>query len=118
MIREGNKRCAGMKPSGAGREWRRQPWDPEYTPKRDVSPIRACLNKFHLSDRARISLRVLWDMDEDDRMNALLDGGLLTDTCLRPSGEGLECRGVLNLWHRVSDSQTERKLVCSGVPKN
>lgn len=117
VIREGNKRCAGMKPSGAGREWRRQPWDPEYTPARDVSPIRACLNKFHLSDRARVSLRVLWDMDEDGRMSALLDGGFLTDTCLRSAGEDLECRGVLRLWHRTSDSQTERKLMCSGVPQ-
>ena len=81
------KAGAGMKPSGVGKKWVRQPWDPEYTPKRDVSPKRACLDKkSHISNRTSNSLRGLWQMSELDVMTALIDGGFLTDECLSDNG--------------------------------
>ena len=107
----------GMKPSGAGHDWVRKEYDPEYTPARDVSPKRAVLNKFgHVSDRARMSLRILWSLSEEDQMRALLDGGFLTDKCLDLSGSQVVCPGLLDLYCTSTDQQAERKLRCSGVP--
>lgn len=107
----------GMKPSRAGRDWVRKEYDPEYTPARDISPKRACLNKFsHISDRARVSLRNLWAMREEEAMECLMDGGFLTDVCLDRAGEDAVCSGTLKV--QFSDGkQVERKLLCSGVPE-
>ena len=56
----------GMKESHAGRSWVAKEYDPEYTPKRDISPKKAVLKKFpHISGRT---------------------GGVLTDECLAPTG--------------------------------
>ena len=53
-----HKSKGGMKESGAGKFWVRTEYDPEYTPKRDISPKRAALDKCpHASDRCRTALR-------------------------------------------------------------
>ena len=82
-----------MKESRAGRDWVRQEWDPEYTRSRDLSPKRIILNKYHLSQRSRISLRALWDMREEEAMSALMDGCFLTDVCLGKDRRELDCEG-------------------------
>ena len=106
-----------MKPSGVGRRWIRQPWDPEYTPSRDISPTRAVLNKKdHMSDRAVVSLNGLWLMTSEQQMDVLLDGGLLTDECVDKSGNPLRCPGVMRTFYSSSGGEEKRKLVCSGVP--
>ena len=88
----------GMKESGAGRHWIRQPYDPEYTPSRDVSPRRQALKKRpHPSDRCESSLRVLWDQTESLAMESLMDSGVLTDVCLSADGADLDCKGVLRV---------------------
>ena len=36
----------GMKPAGAGRQWVRMEWDPEYAAGDELTPKRKFLNKF------------------------------------------------------------------------
>ena len=87
-----------MKESGAGRHWIRQPYDPEYVPDREKSPKRAYLDKVsHAFDRCKTSLRVLWDQSESMAMEALMDGGFLTDVCIDRSGREVQCKGILKV---------------------
>jgi len=116
-----HKRTSCLKPSGAGRDWVRQPWDPEYTPSGDITPKRAYLNKRnHMSDRATVLLNGLWSISDIDLMNAMLDAGFLSDECLSPTGEVLCCPGVVETVHSASShpstgSHTTRQLRCVGV---
>ena len=112
VVREQRQR-KGMKPRQAGRDWVRKEYDPEYTPTRDISPKRAVLNKFnHISDRSRISLRLLWSLDEEGQMEGLIDGGFVTDCCVDEAGRDVGCLGILQVMWGVG----RRKLSCSGVP--
>ena len=105
-----------MKSSGAGRQWVRQPWDPEYTPQRDISPTRQILDKkHHMSERAVVSLNVLWGMSDTDQVAGLLDGGFLSDVCLNSFAAPVKCCGVLNPF---ASDPNRRLLGCTGVPNN
>ena len=85
---------------------------PEYTPAREASPKRAIMDRFdHISERSRTSLRVLWDMTEEDAQDALIDGGFLADECLSQDGSVLGCAGTLHL----SGGSAMRGLACKGV---
>ena len=105
----------GMKDShDKAREWIRQPWDPEYTPAGDVTPKRAYLNKCsHISDRTKLSLRALWQMDEADAMECLIDGGFCTDVCLDKQGQIVQCTGVLKVCYANKKGQENRQLRCA-----
>ncbi len=117
VSREKKTVSKGMKPSGAGREWIRQDWDPEYTPSGDITPKRAFLTKHeHISDRTRTSLRQLWGMDEEGQITTLIDGGFLTDFCVNENGKDLNCPGCLRLMLSYSRGYAERQLGCQGVP--
>ena len=107
-----------MRESGAGRLWIPQEYDPEYTPKRDVTPTRARRDKVpHASDRCDTSLRVLWECSEQQIMDTLIDGGFLADACLDKHGQEVGCKGILHVQYSCSGSQHNRKLHCSGVPE-
>jgi hypothetical protein len=112
------KCSGGMKQSGTGKYWLRQPYDPEYTPERDKSPKRKYLDKVrHPSDRCKVSLRVLWDQTEEMAMNSLIDGGFLTDTCLDRQGNEVPCKGTLCVYYYTKEERHDRKLCCVGVPE-
>ena len=104
--------------SGIGRYWVRQAYDPEYTSEREKSPKRKVLDKVHhVSDRCKVSLRTLWDQTEPMIMNALIDGGFLTDHCLGKDGKDAECKGILCVQHYAKEGRVDRKLCCTGVPE-
>jgi hypothetical protein len=112
-VSRATKAKSGMKESGMNRI--RKEYDPEYTPARDVSPKRACLNKWgHPSDRCRTSLRVLWDLSKKEAMIGLMDGGFCTDVCVNSSGQELPCKDVLAVAYSFG-KQEQRQLCCSGV---
>ena len=112
------KKKGGMKESGCGRFWVRKEYDPEYTPKRDVSPQKACIQaKPHVSDRCRTSGRVLTDQEEAQAMTTLIDGGFLTDACLDKFGNEVACKGTLNVQYYCSEDRHNRKIYCVGVPE-
>ena len=106
-----------MKVSGAGRDWVRKEYDPEYTASRDKSPKRAYLDRVtHMSDRCHTSLRFVWMLPEEEAIRSLLDGGFANDVCLDQRGEEAPCRGVLNVYYNKGSAQTQRYLMCGGVP--
>ena len=114
----GQKKTTGMKESGAGKYWVRQPYDPEYTSERERSPKRKFLDKVqHPSDRCKIALRSLWDQTEEMAMASLLDGGFLTGVCLDKNGQEINCKGTLTVhYHCNPTGQVNRRLRCVGVP--
>lgn len=123
-VKKVHKTKAGMKESGVGKQWVRKEYDPEYTPKRDISPKRAALQKTpHASDRCKTSLRQLWCQTEEESMSHLIDSGFLTDTCLSKDGSELPCKGILCISYRKREDkkgnvQHNRVLQCRGVPEN
>jgi hypothetical protein len=112
------KSKSGMKESGTGKYWVRQHYDPEYAPERDRSPKRVYLDTHgHPSDRCKISLRTLWDQTEPMAMEALIDGGFLSDICLDKGGDPVPCKGILMVHYYSKDDRHDRKLHCHGVPE-
>ena len=116
-VKKDRKGKPGMKSSGAGRFWARKEYDPEYTRQRDISPKRVALDKVpHASDRCRTSLRTLHEQEEAWAMEALMDGGFLTDFCIDNRGKDIHCPGRLMVhYHIGKDGQHNRKLYCVGT---
>ena len=82
---------------------------------------KAVLMKFpHISDRTPTSLRILWDLSEEEATEVLMDGGVLIGQCLGPTGEVLHCPGTLCIFYNKDDKeggQERRQMRCQGVPQ-
>ena len=53
-------------------------------------------------------------------MEALMDGGVLTDECLGPTRVVLQCPGTLCIFYNKDDKvdgQERRQMRCQGVPQ-